>query len=267
MSLELTQHRRHGRPAGDRRDHQAQLLRPVLRRGRRARQQRPVPAPHHAQLPEPRGLQARRGAVCRRVPDGRALHRRHGRRTAAASPPPRDVDYDRPSTTSITSTRQSMTSRVYYGFGKAEPERGAGHGPEHHRLAEDVPARPRTCWWSWPPCIHDPVTTTDELIPSGETSSYRSNPLRLAEFTLSRRVPDYVGRAKDDRRAGGRAQAGRRPGRAALPSWTQVGDADGAGEEHPVRLLRVCQQARRRLRPGAGGLLPEGAGRLRQHLL
>ena len=47
--------------------------------------------------------------------------------------------------------------------------------------------------------IHDPVTTTDELIPSGETSSYRSNPLGLAEFTLSRRDPEYVGRAKDMR--------------------------------------------------------------------
>ena len=45
--------------------------------------------------------------------------------------------------------------------------------------------------------IMDPVTTTDELIPSGETSSYRSNPLGLAEFTLSRRDPEYVGRAKD----------------------------------------------------------------------
>ena len=44
--------------------------------------------------------------------------------------------------------------------------------------------------------LHDPVTTTDELIPSGETSSYRSNPLRLAEFTLSRRDPGYTGRAK-----------------------------------------------------------------------
>ena len=44
--------------------------------------------------------------------------------------------------------------------------------------------------------IHDPVTTTDELIPSGETSSYRSNPLGLAEFTLSRKDPDYVGQAK-----------------------------------------------------------------------
>ncbi|MCM1416209.1 MAG: hydratase [bacterium] len=49
--------------------------------------------------------------------------------------------------------------------------------------------------------IHDPVTTTDELIPSGETSSYRSNPLGLAEFTLSRKDPDYVGRAKDIQRA------------------------------------------------------------------
>lgn len=49
--------------------------------------------------------------------------------------------------------------------------------------------------------IHDPVTTTDELIPSGETSSYRSNPLGLAEFTLSRKDPEYVGRAKDIQRA------------------------------------------------------------------
>ena len=45
--------------------------------------------------------------------------------------------------------------------------------------------------------ITDPVTTTDELIPSGETSSYRSNPLGLAEFTLSRKDPAYVGRAKE----------------------------------------------------------------------
>ncbi len=49
--------------------------------------------------------------------------------------------------------------------------------------------------------IHDPVTTTDELIPSGETSSYRSNPLGLAEFTLSRRDPEYVGRAKEVQKA------------------------------------------------------------------
>ena len=59
--------------------------------------------------------------------------------------------------------------------------------------------------------IHDPVTTTDELIPSGETSSYRSNPLRLAEFTLSRRVPDYVARAKDVAAREAQRRAGRRP--------------------------------------------------------
>lgn len=49
--------------------------------------------------------------------------------------------------------------------------------------------------------IHDPVTTTDELIPSGETSSYRSNPLGLAEFTLSRKDPAYVGKAKEIQKA------------------------------------------------------------------
>ena len=49
--------------------------------------------------------------------------------------------------------------------------------------------------------IHDPVTTTDELIPSGETSSYRSNPLGLAEFTLSRKDPEYVKNAKDVQKA------------------------------------------------------------------
>ncbi len=49
--------------------------------------------------------------------------------------------------------------------------------------------------------IHDPVTTTDELIPSGETSSYRSNPLGLAEFALSRKDPEYVGRAKEVKKA------------------------------------------------------------------
>ena len=56
--------------------------------------------------------------------------------------------------------------------------------------------------------IHDPVTTTDELIPSGETSSYRSNPLGLAEFTLSRKDPAYVGRAKEIQAAQKAIQAG-----------------------------------------------------------
>ena len=59
--------------------------------------------------------------------------------------------------------------------------------------------------------IHDPVTTTDELIPSGETSSYRSNPLRLAEFTLSRREPAYVGRAKEIAKLEGERRSGAVP--------------------------------------------------------
>ena len=59
--------------------------------------------------------------------------------------------------------------------------------------------------------IHDPVTTTDELIPSGETSSYRSNPLGLAEFALSRKDPAYVGRAKEVQKAQKAIEAGACP--------------------------------------------------------
>ena len=62
--------------------------------------------------------------------------------------------------------------------------------------------------------IHDPVTTTDELIPSGETSSYRSNPLGLAEFTLSRKDPAYVGRAKEVQLAQKAIENGEDPGKA-----------------------------------------------------
>ena len=59
--------------------------------------------------------------------------------------------------------------------------------------------------------IHDPVTTTDELIPSGETSSYRSNPLGLAEFTLSRKDPAYVGKAKEVQKAQKAIEEGKCP--------------------------------------------------------
>lgn len=62
--------------------------------------------------------------------------------------------------------------------------------------------------------IHDPVTTTDELIPSGETSSYRSNPLGLAEFALSRKDPAYVGRAKEIQKAEKAREEGKCPGEA-----------------------------------------------------
>ena len=71
--------------------------------------------------------------------------------------------------------------------------------------------------------IHDPVTTTDELIPSGETSSYRSNPLGLAEFTLSRKDPAYVGRAKEVQKAQKAIQKGKCPVEA-LPEMKPVMD-------------------------------------------
>ena len=71
--------------------------------------------------------------------------------------------------------------------------------------------------------IHDPVTTTDELIPSGETSSFRSNPLGLAEFTLSRKDPAYVGRAKEVKVAQEAIDAGECPVKV-LPELTEVLD-------------------------------------------
>ncbi|HHV13906.1 MAG TPA: hydratase [Clostridiales bacterium] len=86
-------------------------------------------------------------------------------------------------------------NRVYNGVGKADVEADIKFGPGivdwpvMTALSEDLILKVVSE-------IHDPVTTTDELIPSGETSSYRSNPLGLAEFTLSRKDPEYVGRAK-----------------------------------------------------------------------
>ena len=91
--------------------------------------------------------------------------------------------------------RRPYDNRCYNGFGKPEPEHELVYGPnikdwpQMEPLAENILLR--VC-----SKIMDPVTTTDELIPSGETSSYRSNPMGLAEFTLSRRDPEYVGRAK-----------------------------------------------------------------------
>lgn len=86
--------------------------------------------------------------------------------------------------------------RVYYGYQKGDEEKSLIYGPnikdwpEMSSLTDNILLR--VC-----SKILDPVTTTDELIPSGETSSFRSNPLGLAEFTLSRRDPEYVGRSKE----------------------------------------------------------------------
>ena len=85
--------------------------------------------------------------------------------------------------------------RVYQGYGNKHPETCLIAGPNIVPWPTIRPL-PENLLLTVCAAIHDPVTTTDELIPSGETSSYRSNPLRLAEFTLSRKVPQYVKRAK-----------------------------------------------------------------------
>lgn len=102
--------------------------------------------------------------------------------------------------------------RVYDGTGQPDPQAALVFGPNVREWPE-IPPLGEDLLIKIVCSITDPVTTTDELIPSGETSSYRSNPLRLAEFTLSRKDPGYVGRAKavkaadDARRAGGDPEA------------------------------------------------------------
>ena len=86
-------------------------------------------------------------------------------------------------------------SRIYYGFGKADLGVELRYGPNIKDWPKMYPME-ENMLLELAAVIHDPVTTTDELIPSGETSSYRSNPLKLSEFALSRRVPEYVGISK-----------------------------------------------------------------------
>ena len=112
-----------------------------------------------------------------------------GRLTAASD---MDVEYSKPD---YHYEAGIYEKRVYNGWGKADPDAELKFGPN----IKDWPQMPaltddllvRVCSY-----ITDPVTTTDELIPSGETSSYRSNPERLSEFALFRRDPEYVGRSK-----------------------------------------------------------------------
>ena len=101
-------------------------------------------------------------------------------------------------------------NRVFDSHGVADPSVEIKFGPN----IKDWPAMaalPKNLLLKVVSEIHDPVTTTDELIPSGETSSYRSNPLGLAEFALSRKDPAYVGRAKEVQKAEKAIEAGQCP--------------------------------------------------------
>ena len=140
-----------------------------------------------------------------------------GRITAAT-----DVDYT-PVHHEYHFDKEVYDNRLYYGFGKADPSVELVMGPnitdwpKMYNLTENLLVELAAV-------IHDPVTTTDELIPSGETSSYRSNPLRLAEFTLSRRVPEYVPRAKDVAAREAQRRSGQIPA-SLLETLGRVGDA------------------------------------------
>lgn len=108
-----------------------------------------------------------------------------------------DINYTKPK---YFFNGEVYENRCYNGYGKADPSVELRFGPNitdwpaMSALTDDIVLKVVSL-------ITDPVTTTDELIPSGETSSYRSNPLKLAEFALSRKDPAYVGRAKEVQKA------------------------------------------------------------------
>ena len=108
--------------------------------------------------------------------------------------PATDIDYDF-SPIEYEFDKSVYEKRVYYGYGKPCPKEELILGPnitswpDQYELADNLLLELAAV-------IHDPVTTTDELIPSGETSSLRSNPIKLSEYALSRRVPEYVSRSK-----------------------------------------------------------------------
>ena len=116
--------------------------------------------------------------------------------------------------------RAIYENRVFDSKGKADPTVEVHFGPNIKDWPSMAPL-PENLILKVVSEIHDPVTTTDELIPSGETSSYRSNPLGLAEFTLSRKDPAYVGRAKEVQAAQTAIQKGENP-LAVLPELKPV---------------------------------------------
>lgn len=102
--------------------------------------------------------------------------------------------------------------RVFQGYGQENLNEELRYGPNIKDWPK-MPAMQENMLLELAAVIHDPVTTTDELIPSGETSSYRSNPLKLSEFALSRRVPEYVGLSKRIQEEDRERRAGKCPAR------------------------------------------------------
>ena len=182
-----------------------------------------------------------------------ATARNHGVLTPAT-----EVDYVPPKQGKRTFDTQVYDRRVYFGFGHPQPEAELKFGPN---IAEwpPIPALADNLLMQVASVLRDPVTTTDELIPSGETSSYRSNPMKLASFALSRRDPDYVPRALDTQALETARQAGSLPaqvqevleklGQGSLaPAAFQIGSVifankpgDGSAREQAASCQRVLQ--------------------------
>lgn len=134
-----------------------------------------------------------------------ATARNHGVLTAAT-----EIDYTQPAPHAYQFDKSVYEKRCYFGFGKADESAELILGPNITEWPK-IPALRDNLLMKLACVIHDPVTTTDELIPSGETSSYRSNPMKLATFALSRREPQYVARtgkirALEDARAAGKPE-------------------------------------------------------------
>ncbi|MDD5938896.1 MAG: aconitase family protein, partial [Clostridiales bacterium] len=138
-------------------------------------------------------------------------------------------------------------ARVYYGVGRPQPDAELKFGPNIADWPQQIPM-PENLLLTCCAAIYDPVTTTDELIPSGETSSYRSNPIRLSQFALSRKDPQYVPRAQavqaeEAKRRKGEATGalmGRDPGTTGLGSFVMaLKPGDGSAREQAASCQRV----------------------------
>ena len=125
-------------------------------------------------------------------------------------------------------------NRCYFGYGKADPSAELRFGPNITDWPKMVSLTDNLLL-KVVSYITDPVTTTDELIPSGETSSFRSNPLKLAEFALSRKDPAYVGKAKEVQKAEKAREEGKDPVEALAELkdvYSVLGTIDGFSKEN-----------------------------------
>ena len=125
-------------------------------------------------------------------------------------------------------------NRCYFGYGKADPSAELRFGPNITDWPK-MSALTDNLLLKVVSYITDPVTTTDELIPSGETSSFRSNPLKLAEFALSRKDPAYVGKAKEVQKAEKAMEEGKDPVEALAELkdvYSVLGTIDGFSKEN-----------------------------------